>query len=75
MEKALTGVNIGVIDNFASDLNLMARVRRWMHIRRRQSRVREAYADIAMRNNPDVFSDIVNILQGFHKSIVTPSTN
>ena len=35
-------------------------------------RVREAYADIAMRNKPDVFSDIVNILQGFHKSIVIP---
>ena len=35
-------------------------------------RVREAYADIAMRNKPDVFGDIVNILQGFHKSIVIP---
>ena len=37
-------------------------------------RVREAYADIAMRNKPDVFSDIVNILQGFHQSIVIPKT-
>lgn len=39
------------------------------------ARIREAYADIAMRNKPDVFSDIVNILQGFHQSIVTPSAN
>ncbi len=38
-------------------------------------RVREGYADIAMRNKPDVFSDIVNILQGFHQSIVIPRTD
>jgi len=38
------------------------------------TRVREAYADIAMRNNPDVFGDIVNILQGFHQSIGAPET-
>ena len=35
------------------------------------ARVREAYADIAMRNKPDVFSDIINILHGF-QSIVQP---
>ena len=39
------------------------------------ARIREAYADIAMRNKPDVFSDIANILQGFHQSIITPSAN
>ncbi len=38
-------------------------------------RVREAYVDIAMRNKADVFSDIVNILRGFHQSIVLPITD
>ena len=38
----------------------------------RPERVREAYADIAMRNKPEVFTDIVNILQGFQQSIVLP---
>ena len=38
-------------------------------------RVREAYTDIAMRHKPDVFSDIVNILQGFHQSMVIPKAD
>ena len=38
-------------------------------------RVREAYSDIAMKNKPEVFNDILNILKGFHQSIDTPKTD
>lgn len=36
-----------------------------------QERVREAYADIAMRIKPEAFEDITEILKGFSKTVAT----